>query len=184
MRENEDTQHSDIETERKRVMMESLGAVCYHMEGPATDMHTCLGALNQAIGESGARDRDIVRQALAAGERLCQMLHKFHSVDEYRSTSVRDAEIDIAAERKRVMLESLGAACHHLSQPMTIISACVGKLKRGIGESDASVKDLVDRAVHTNSRLCEMLHWLNCVNEYRTEPCPSDSATRIVIVER
>jgi len=44
----------------------------------------------------------------------------------------------LQAERQRVMIESLGAACHHLSQPMTSVMGNLGLLQESLGPDDAA----------------------------------------------
>lgn len=72
------------------------------------------------------------------------------------------------AERNRVMLESLGAACHHLGQPATVLLANLGLLQRRIDQQDPFVKDLVHSSIEAMETLGEILHRLNTVNEYKT----------------
>ena len=72
------------------------------------------------------------------------------------------------SERRRVMLESLGAACHHLGQPATILLANLGFLKGRVGPTDPAVKEVIDGSLEAMDRLGRILHRLNAVNEYKT----------------
>ncbi len=72
------------------------------------------------------------------------------------------------SERRRVMLESLGAACHHLGQPATILSANLCFMKSHVKDADESVKEVVDVSIEAMDRLGKILHRLNAVNEYKT----------------
>ncbi|OGV70228.1 MAG: hypothetical protein A2283_05135 [Lentisphaerae bacterium RIFOXYA12_FULL_48_11] len=73
------------------------------------------------------------------------------------------------AERQRVMLESLGAACHHLGQPATVLLANLGIMqKKLVGEKDEMVRELVSSSIAAAETLGEILHKLNTVNEYKT----------------
>jgi PAS domain S-box-containing protein len=72
------------------------------------------------------------------------------------------------AERQRVMLESLGAACHHLSQPATVLLANLGMMHGRADISDPAVKELVEMSVQAAETLSEMLHRLHAVTEYKT----------------
>ncbi len=72
------------------------------------------------------------------------------------------------AEKQRVMLESLGAACHHLGQPATVLTANLSIIKGRIDTSDQLVIDLVGSSIESCERLADILHQLNTVNEYRT----------------
>ncbi len=72
------------------------------------------------------------------------------------------------AERQRVMLESLGAACHHLGQPATVLLANLGIMESMLKEDDQALKELLSSCVESAEALSEILHKLNRVNEYRT----------------
>jgi len=72
------------------------------------------------------------------------------------------------SERQRVMLESLGAACHHLGQPATVLLANLGILQKRWNVDDPTLKDLVNSSIEAAELLGEILHKLNTVNEYRT----------------
>lgn len=73
------------------------------------------------------------------------------------------------AERNRVMLESFGAACHHLGQPATVILANMGMLALKLKDvTDPTMRELIEGTLKASERLAEVLHKLNEVNEYRT----------------
>lgn len=72
------------------------------------------------------------------------------------------------AERHRVMLESLGAACHHLGQPATILLANLGIIQRKLEGSDDNIENLLTNSVEAVKSLGKILHKLNAVNEYKT----------------
>jgi len=71
-------------------------------------------------------------------------------------------------ERQRVMLESLGAACHHLGQPATVLMANLGLIRSKVGNDDPVLSEMIDSSLVAIRRLGDTLHKLNCVNEYRT----------------
>jgi PAS domain-containing protein len=72
------------------------------------------------------------------------------------------------AERNRVVLESLGAACHHLGQPATILQANLELLNGMLAGADGSVQDLIKSSMENMERLGEILHKLHAVNQYQT----------------
>ncbi len=72
------------------------------------------------------------------------------------------------SDRQRVMLESLGAACHHLGQPATVLMANLGMIRSKIGSEDPLLSEMIDSSLEAIRRLGDTLHKLNCVNEYRT----------------
>lgn len=100
------------------------------------------------------------------------------------SDRLRAEEAEREAERRRVMLESLGAACHHLGQPATVLLANVGIIQRRIQSDDPTVQELLTSSISAAETLGEILHKLNSVNEYKTmqylrsseEGEPSDSS--------
>lgn len=91
-------------------------------------------------------------------------------VFSFTDISDRRRALDAArqVERQRVMLESLGAACHHLGQPATVLMANVGLIRKRLEDQDAETLELVDSCQAAVERLSEILHKLNRVNEYRT----------------
>jgi two-component system cell cycle sensor histidine kinase/response regulator CckA len=72
------------------------------------------------------------------------------------------------ADRQRVMLESLGAACHHLGQPATVLMANLELIRRCLAEAEPSVRQLVDASVESVRKLGEILQKLQAVNAYQT----------------
>lgn len=72
------------------------------------------------------------------------------------------------AERQRVMLESLGAACHHLGQPATVLLANLGIMDGMLSQDDKSLREVLRSSLESAEALSEILHKLNGVNQYRT----------------
>ena len=66
------------------------------------------------------------------------------------------------------MLESLGAACHHLGQPATVLLANLGIMEKRLTSQDQLVNDLVKSSIEAAETLGDILHRLNTVNEYKT----------------
>jgi hypothetical protein len=66
------------------------------------------------------------------------------------------------------MLESLGAACHHLGQPATILLANLSFMRTHLLDADDAVKEVVEGSIEAMDRLGKILHRLNSVNEYKT----------------
>ena len=99
-------------------------------------------------------------------------------VDISDQKRAEDAERE--ADRHRVMFESLGAACHHLGQPATVLQANLGIMRKRLVTDDALVNELVKTSIEASESLGEILHRLNAVNEYKTtqyldKPDGSDS---------
>lgn len=88
----------------------------------------------------------------------------FTDLSDRRRAEAAQREI----ERNRVMLESLGAACHHLGQPATLLMGNLGLLQAKVRDADPVVRELLASSMDAIARLGETLHKLNQVNEYRT----------------
>lgn len=74
----------------------------------------------------------------------------------------------LEAERHRVMIQSLGAACHHIGQPSTVLRAHLHLLKRHvISPRELAGLEQCERAV---DEIAEILDKLRGVSEYRTVP--------------
>lgn len=80
----------------------------------------------------------------------------------------RSEDIRRRAEQQRVMLESLGAACHHLGQPATVLLANLGVLRKRLEAADVQSAELVDTSIEAAKVLGEILHKLNEVTKYET----------------
>ena len=80
----------------------------------------------------------------------------------------RAVEAERELERRRVMLESLGAACHHLGQPATILMGNLSMIRKGVSACDDKVRKLVESSIDATQELGRILHKLNAVNEYKT----------------
>ena len=74
----------------------------------------------------------------------------------------------LEAERHRVMINSLGAACHHIGQPATILRAHLHFLK-GQVSGDAAQNEIRE-CEKTVDSIAEILDKLRGVSEYRTVP--------------
>lgn len=72
------------------------------------------------------------------------------------------------AERQRVMIESLAAACHHLGQPATVITSGLALLEKDPLTPDQQ-KNIVT-CKEAASKLRDVLHRLQAVHAYRTVP--------------
>lgn len=73
------------------------------------------------------------------------------------------------AERHRVMLASVGAACHHLGQPATVIMTNLELIKRMTSElKKEELNDLLKLTNEAAENMADVLHKLNSVEEYKT----------------
>lgn len=82
-------------------------------------------------------------------------------------------KIVLKAERHRVMLQSIGAACHHLGQPATALRMRL-YLMRERAKSVAEMEE-IDQSILDLEAIETVLKKLREVNEYRTERYLSES---------
>jgi len=79
------------------------------------------------------------------------------------------------AEKHKVMLQSLGSACHYMSQPLTVLLSSAELIKSRAGEMDPSMSSLIQQVIDSAGALGSTIHKLNEVNEYRVEKYTEDS---------
>ncbi len=72
------------------------------------------------------------------------------------------------AERQRVMVESIGAACHHLGQPATALSAYLQLMQAK--EKDVDLLGMIDQSLSCMTKITDVLERLRNIDDYRTEP--------------
>ena len=79
------------------------------------------------------------------------------------------------AERQRVMMESVGAACHHFAQPLTTMLSNLELLARdgAIEESDKNL--MLQQCLRAAEMMKMILNRFQQVNEYRTRPYLDDA---------
>ena len=87
---------------------------------------------------------------------------------EMLATIRQQKEALMDAERHRVMIESLGAACHHLGQPATVIRGYLEMVRKE--EISASAREMVETCLEAADSLLDVFQALRRVSEYRTVP--------------
>jgi response regulator of citrate/malate metabolism len=112
------------------------------------------GAMDYLVKGSITQD-GLRRSILNAIEKSCM-----------RETLERQRAELLEAERQKAMIQSLGAACHHLGQPATTLQCCLDLLQRLNLASDA--KSLVDQSNTAMQEISEMLHDLQRVCVFST----------------
>lgn len=86
------------------------------------------------------------------------------------SDRIRAQEAEKHSERQNVMIESLGAACHHLGQPATVLLASLELMVRVKDQDKALAEELLASSIDAAESLRKMLHNLNDITEYKTVP--------------
>lgn len=79
----------------------------------------------------------------------------------------------IDAERHRVMIESLGAACHHLGQPVTVITGYLHLMKRLHPTGD--IQQMIEECQSAAAGIADILDRLQKASVYHTEPYLTES---------
>lgn len=99
-------------------------------------------------------------------DELSGMVLSFLDISDRRRAELAERQ----AERQRVMVESLGAACHHLGQPATVLLASLELMTRMPSQDRAVTEELLASSMEAAESLREMLHELNDMteSEYRT----------------
>ncbi|MBN2161613.1 MAG: hypothetical protein JXR25_12610 [Pontiellaceae bacterium] len=101
--------------------------------------------------------------------------HKLKLEGNLRRALEKQQQDLLNAERQRVMLQSVGAACHHLGQPATALRMRL-YLLRNRAESMEHMEE-IDDSLKDLDAIDVILTRLREVNEYRTVPYISSSAS-------
>ena len=96
-------------------------------------------------------------------------LHKVVRQSQQRIHALeQQTEALLSAERQRVAIEGLGAACHHLGQPATSISIALYMIRRA--NTSPEIAPLIDQCQQAADAMAEILQKLQNIASYRTEP--------------
>jgi K+-sensing histidine kinase KdpD len=71
-------------------------------------------------------------------------------------------------ERHRIMTESLGSVCHHIRQPIQILTSCLELMKNEAGQIPASA--MLDESLEAANRVNLLLDKFQKLCSYSTEP--------------
>jgi len=80
------------------------------------------------------------------------------------------AEALLQAERQRVMMESIGAACHHFSQPLFVLLGTLEMMDSCCDISDQERSEMRKRCLTSAKRLATIIRKLQRLQKYRTVP--------------
>jgi len=78
------------------------------------------------------------------------------------------------AERQRVMMESVGAACHHFAQPLTTMLSYLEMLARGEGVEESQKSLMLEQCLKSAEIMRVILNKFQEAREYRTRPYLAD----------
>jgi DNA-binding response OmpR family regulator len=79
------------------------------------------------------------------------------------------------AERQRVMMESVGAACHHFAQPLTTMLNYLQMLAKGEGIEESQKSLMFEQCLKAAENMKVILNKFQEVGEYRTRPYLADT---------
>ena len=131
--------------------------------------------------EDLARGNPPMSMKLAADEDdLVAIESCLHEVVRQSQQRVQALELQtealLVAERQRVAIEGLGAACHHLGQPATSISIALYMIRRA--NTSPEIVPLIDQCQQAADAMAEILQKLQSIASYRTEPYLSAASGR------
>jgi PAS domain S-box-containing protein len=90
----------------------------------------------------------------------------------------RAEQAERVVERDKVMMESLGAVCHHLGQPATVLLSTLEMLTRMPNTDQETQTQLLQMSLEAAESLRKTLQDLNELRHYNAEPYPGPSADR------
>ncbi|MDI6774120.1 MAG: hypothetical protein QME60_01820 [Verrucomicrobiota bacterium] len=98
---------------------------------------------------------------------------------QMQKTIQAQAEQLFVAERHRVMIESLGTACHHIGQPATVLQFHLDSIARS--DLSPDTREKVEGCRRAIEAIADILNRLRSVGEYRTipyQPMPTGGVPR------
>ncbi len=101
---------------------------------------------------------------------ISNALQKFKMQQEIERQ--RQALLD--AERQRVMMESVGAACHHFAQPLTIMLGSLQILSEADDIEELEKRNMLEQCRKAGEMMKIILNKFQQVREYRTRPFLED----------
>jgi signal transduction histidine kinase len=87
---------------------------------------------------------------------------------ELRETVEKQQKTLMEAERQRVMIQTLGAACHHLGQPATVLQIQMDLLLKNVTDED-ELQQIMECAQEVH-RISDILHQLQRTSTFRSIP--------------
>jgi PAS domain S-box-containing protein len=92
----------------------------------------------------------------------------------------RAEQAERAVEQDRVMMQSLGAVCHHLGQPATVLLSSIELMERARDRDPEVMSELLKMSSDAANTLRQTLRELNDLHSYRTLPYLNSSTTNPV----
>jgi len=120
----------------------------------AGDISDIEGYLNQVVGD--------LRDKIHRLERALEDAETMQRIIAQQNDDL------VEAERTRVMIESLGAACHHIGQPATVLQMTLSLLREELTGNDH--QSMLKSCEEAAEQIAEVLGRLRKLSDYRTVP--------------
>ncbi len=117
------------------------------------------GGAPEVMGYQSSEDFVAIQRSLGAV--ISQGVEKVKVIEAQSKALVQ-------AEQQRVMAETVGAACHHLGQPASIIRGYLDLMKRA--EMSPEMRSMIQECLAATEEVATVLHRLKGVGQYETEP--------------
>jgi signal transduction histidine kinase len=114
------------------------------------------------IEESFNSVLDELRHRIAMAEERLRTELSLRETIEHQQQTLLDAE------RHRVMIQTLGAACHHIGQPATVLQIRLSLLQKLAIREDENQE--IKECIKAVQLISDILHQLQRVSEFRTVP--------------
>ena len=103
-----------------------------------------------------------MRNRIEAAEEQLRIEHNL------KKTVEQQQQILLEAERHRAMIQTLGAACHHIGQPATVLQLRLEFLQK-LATNEEEIVEIAE-CVKAIQQISGILHQLQQVSEFRTVP--------------
>ena len=148
--------------------MDLLSEILEKHGGIAVIMVTGAGSEEIAVEAMKLGAMDYLVKGSVTPENLARAIGNAFDKIKMRKTIEEQQRELLDAERHRVMIQSLGAACHHIGQPATVISAYLDIMKQQ--EKSPELKKMIGECIEAAENIREVLEKLREVTSYRTVP--------------
>jgi methyl-accepting chemotaxis protein len=108
---------------------------------------------------------DVLKEMRRQLEATKEQLRTEHML---RETVEKQQQTLLEAERHRVMIQTLGAACHHIGQPATVLQVRLSLLQKTA--TNPRELEEIEGCVESVQRISDILHQLQRISMFRTIP--------------
>jgi len=116
--------------------------------------------------KKGAMDY-IVKGGISIEQIESSIVHSVNRVRLSKALEIQRKQL-VQSERQRIMMQSLGTACHHIAQPLSALRSYIVMLKRK--ETDPEQRAMLLEAFKACEALCDIVWKISHTSQYKTEP--------------